>query len=409
MKATKIFLLGLFYLVVSGSCAPKGKPAAGGDRAAKTLAVDVTPVRVQPVQRALEIVGSFVGNKTVAVSSEVDGTVSRIFVDVGDSVKKGQSLAQVDDREFRLVVEQAKGMYQSTLSKLGFETLPSAPIRPEDTAGVKRSEAQLDWAGLDYDRAKALFDQAAISQAELDRARTAFDTARAGYDSAMDDSQSLIAQLDSQKAQVELARKRLSDATITSPMDGVVSKRLVEVGQYLSAMRGSAVVAEVVDFVPIKMQGLVPERFAPAVKIGQKVEVTVDSAPGRTFEGAISRLTPDLNPQSRSVIIEATFANADRALRPGAFADASIVLSTNDSAVVVPNKAVVAYAGLYKVFVIKDGKAEERRVIRGVTVPPDGIEIVTGVNPGEAVAVSSVNSLYNGLAVTVKPTPGKSS
>ncbi|MFN4182627.1 MAG: efflux RND transporter periplasmic adaptor subunit, partial [bacterium] len=204
----------------------------------------------------------------------------------------------------------------------------------------------------------------------------------------------------------DLGKKKLSDTVITSPLTGVVTKRMVEKGQYLSARMGGAPVMEIASIAPIKLIGSVPERYLPELKRGLPVRVQVQSLPHRIFEGKIRRIAPEVNPLTRAVQVETLFANEGYVIKPGSFAEGEIITSTRDEAVVVPLKAVISYAGVHKVFVIQEGKAIARAIVKGRAIG-DKVEVVEGVKEGEMVAVSGVNSLYDGAPVRIRPKEGE--
>jgi len=400
------WVIGTLFLLSLDACHRKEKgPVNSQEKPVAAIAVEVEPARIQRVQRKVDFVGSFVAENTLTVSSEVDGRVMKIFADVGDHVNRGQVLVSLDDTDYRLAVEQAEGQWKSTLSRLGFQNLPATPILPEETANAKRAKAQLDMAKADYERITALFEEGAVSRADLDRAKTALQVASETYQAVLDETRSLLALLQAQEAQLALARKKLDSTTIVSPIRGVVTKRRVEVGEYVSARMGGAPVMEVVNLSPVKLVSIIPERYLPDLRTGQRVEVRVASVPGRVFAGTVHRISPDVNPNNRTLRIEALFPNEDEAIKPGSFAEGEVITSTDDRAVVVPKKAVVSYAGIHRVFVIKEGKASARQIVVGRSLADD-IEVVSGVEEGEVVAVSGVNTLYDGAPVSIRQRDG---
>ena len=162
----------------------------------------------------------------------------------------------------------------------------------------------------------------------------------------------------------------------------------------------------------LKLQGDVPERFAPQIGVGRPVRVEVEAFPGQTFPGTVTRVSPTVDVESRSFGVEASVPNPKGVLKPGFFAKASILTGTEKNAPFVPEEAVASFAGIVKVYVIVDGKAEERRVKTGVR-QDSRVEILEGVKVGETLATSSLSQLATGTAVTIQsgsgngPAPGK--
>ena len=149
---------------------------------------------------------------------------------------------------------------------------------------------------------------------------------------------------------------------------------------------------------PLRLRVAVTERDAPSVRVGQSVRVRLEGDPA-THAGRVVRLSPSIQEQNRTLNVEAEVGNRDGKLRPGSFARAEIVVEADRTAILVPASTVVTFAGLEKVFVVKDGKAVEKRIRTGRR-SGDRVEILEGVAAGEAV-VTDPGSLVGGAPVTV--------
>jgi RND family efflux transporter MFP subunit len=190
----------------------------------------------------------------------------------------------------------------------------------------------------------------------------------------------------------------LQDTQVRSPLSGYVARRHVSVGEYVRA--GTPLFDLVADH-PLKLRGDVPERYAGDLAVGQKVQIRVDAYPDNPFRGELTRVSPTANRENRSITVEAVVDNADRRLKPGFFANAGIVTRSDTEAMVVPETAVLNFAGVTKVFVVKDHVAYERRVRAGTRDDQGLVEILEGVNPAEEVATSGLAKLANGTKVSV--------
>ena len=131
---------------------------------------------------------------------------------------------------------------------------------------------------------------------------------------------------------------------------------------------------------PLKLRGDVPERYAADLAVGQKVQIRVDAYPDTAFRGTLTRISPTANRENRSITVEAVVENADRRLKPGFFANAGIVTRSDTEALVVPETAVLNFAGVTKLFVIREGIAYERCASARATIRL--VEIIQGVNSG---------------------------
>jgi membrane fusion protein (multidrug efflux system) len=152
---------------------------------------------------------------------------------------------------------------------------------------------------------------------------------------------------------------------------------------------------------PLKLRVDIPETAANNVRVGGTVEFTVDSHPGRTFEGKISRQAPSVDQQSRTLKVEAIVSNPDGTLKPGSFARVRIKSDRREVALVAPRAALFTFAGLEKVFVIENGRVAERIVRSGLQMQ-DVVEIIEGVKEGDLVATSNLGNLQHGREVTVR-------
>jgi membrane fusion protein (multidrug efflux system) len=178
----------------------------------------------------------------------------------------------------------------------------------------------------------------------------------------------------------------------------VVGQRLVSVGAYVA--RGTKV-ASVMRTNPLRVNLTVPEQYSTEVAIGRPVSLEVDAAPGKTFEGQVRYVSPALQSDSRTLIVEALVANDSGVLKPGSFATARIEQGSERPGVLVPKAAVRTVSGTSRVYVISGERTEERIVTVGQSVD-DLVEITTGLKAGENVATSNVEKLSDGSRVTTQ-------
>ena len=204
-------------------------------------------------------------------------------------------------------------------------------------------------------------DQMRIAEAQVDSDRAALRVAEA--------------EVARREPTLGIARKRLGDTTIRAPFAGVIAKRLVNAGEYV---KENTRVFNLVALDPLKYTGTVPERFAPDLKIGQRIELTVEAYPGRSFAGQVTRVSPAVEVQTRSLALEGRVGNGDGRLRPGLLRQGPrLRRRRTPSAAFVPAEAVVYFVGISKVFVVADGKVEER-LIKGGARQGAWVEIAEG-------------------------------
>jgi membrane fusion protein (multidrug efflux system) len=343
--------LVLPIVALLAGCARAGnREAVAADATAASVPVTVARVNVRPSSRLVNFVGTLYGKEEVTLSSQVEGQIKSIAVDLGDQVQAGQVLAQIDDDQWQ--------------------------------ARLREAEATLAKAQADEARGRQLRDGHVISPQEYETMKTHAQVVQ---------------------AQRDMLTVTLRHTRVESPITGAVAKRFVSAGEYVHA--GSQLFSLVTED-PLKLRGDVPERFAHELNVGQTVNVKVDAYPDTVFTGRLARTSPASNPENRSVAVEAIIENHDRQLKPGFFANAAVVTRTDDRALMVPQEALVTFAGVTKLFVIVDGTARERQVQTGTRGSGGLVEIVEGVQPDEVVATSGLSKLGNGVAVTVREAGG---
>jgi RND family efflux transporter MFP subunit len=256
-----------------------------------------------------------------------------------------------------------------------------------------------DIARTIYDQRKAQRDQ---FRAQLDESRStaavavsAIRTAQAQVDTALAGVRTAQSAADAAQTQIATAQKAISDAVVYAPLSGYVSERIADVGEFATT---NSKIATILRTSVLRLRIDVPEQSIGQVSVGQGVSIQTSAYPDRKFGGTIVRTSPNLNATSRTLIVEAEVENVGGVLKPGQFATVRITQSTPKPTVMIPTSAVKVEGETNKVFVIKDGRAEERTVKLGV-LENDLIEVQQGVQENESVATSNVGQIYDGVAV----------
>lgn len=226
----------------------------------------------------LSLTGEFVSPVRSELVMRLPGRVAKVLADEGQAVRHGQPLLELETEYLQIDLRRAE-------------------------AELARASAASAEAQRDLERKRALLAKGSVSQAVHDRTLATAEQAAAGVAAA--------------QAALDLARQRLADAVLLSPLDGVVAERRTDVGERL----GDGSVAFVVEqTAPLKLRFRVPERYLTAVRAGQPVEARVDPYPGQAFGGHVALVGGTLDPATRTFLVEAEFANRDGRLRPGLFA-----------------------------------------------------------------------------------------
>lgn len=400
MSVRSFIVLVLVALGVSGC---RGElPAAAQDRP-KAQAPPVREVRVVPageraLPRTVTATGTLAAEDQVTLGAKVAGRVERIDVDLGTRVRRGQPIAQLDQTDFKLRVEQAEAALQQARARLGLSPAGAEEaIEVEKTSIVRQARAVLDEARLTRDRSVKLLEQQLIARAQLDTAEANLQVAEGRYQDAIEEVRNRQAVLAQRRSELQLARQQLVDTVVLAPVDGAVSQRQTSRGEYLAA---GAPMATLVRVHPLRLRVAVPEREAASLRAGQLVRLTIDGDP-TVHTGRVVRLAPIVQELNRTLTVEAEVPNERGALRAGAFARAEIVTDAAQPIVTVPTSALVVFAGVEKVLVVRGGKTAEVRVQTGRRLGEE-VEIVEGLKRGEAV-VDRPGSLTGGQAVSVTP------
>src|SRR5262249_17442403 len=199
------------------------------------------------------------------------------------------------------------------------------------------------------------------------------------------------------RAQLELARKQLSDTTVRAPFKGAITRRQASLGEYLAT---NAPVVSLVRSHPLRLRLEVPERLAAKVRAGQRVDLRVEGVSLKRT-GVVVRLSPSIEAQNRSLLVEAEIPNQDGKLRAGSFAEGSIRVNPDARGIAIPARAVLSYAGVDRVFVVENGAAGERVIQTGRRIGEERVEISTGLRAGDVVVVDGADRLSKGQKVQV--------
>src|SRR5262245_6259629 len=369
----------------------------------ETAAARPVPVRVllvdqKQIRRNVESVGSLFAYEEVTVSSEVEGRVDQVLVDVGDHVSTGQTIVKVVPTELQLTLDQQRATLQQARARLGLSEDGEDLKDVRAAAEVKKAAADLADAEQKYLRAKTLYEQGLLPKQNFDEAESRYNAAKAAYDLSVQTVQNMRAQLAQSRAATALAQKKVSDSIIRAPFAGQIKERSVTQGQYLKVQTPVMVI---VNIDPMRVRLKVPEKMAAWVKTGQQVTVSVEAYPDRTFTGKISRINPSVEQQTRAFEVEALIENNQSLLKPGFFVKATIPSSFVVDALFVPQDALLYTYGVYKVFVLEGNTLKEREVKIGERSGEE-VEIVEGLAQGERLALAAKGKeLKDGAAVEV--------
>jgi membrane fusion protein (multidrug efflux system) len=335
-------------------------PANQGERGPGTaIVVTVAPARAVQWEKRLLLVGTLLPNQEARLAAEVEGRIAKTHVEVGAAVKAGQELAQID-----------------SVSYQGMVNLHSA--------NLNKAQVRADNETTNIERLGKLRESGAVSST--------------AYDEAIALQKSALAEVAAARAQLGAASTALNRSALRAPFDGSISGRLVTEGDFAQV---GTVMFNIVDDSTLRFRGEVPERDASRVKPGQLVRIRVDAWPDKTFEGTIAWVNPAVNPETRSVSVEAQVENRDRALKSHFFARGEIITDPAADMLVVPANAVASSVGVDRVYVVAEGKALPREVRLGERRGEEQ-SVLDGLKVGEAVIVTGLSKVQPGSPVNVR-------
>jgi membrane fusion protein (multidrug efflux system) len=310
-------------------------------------------VREEKWQGTITAIGSVMAVQGVTVTPEIPGIISEASFESGAVVSQGDLLVRLDTS-----LEEAQ---------------------------LRALQAQVELAQLNLTRERTLRSQNMVSQAELDAAE---------------------ATLKQNQGNADAIRATIQKKTIRAPFAGRLGIRLVNLGQYIDT--GKPIVS-LQSLTPIYADFSLPQQELARLKTGMRVRVTTDAYPERRFDGTLTAINPDLDQSTRSVGLQATFANADQLLRPGMFARVEVLLPEEQPVLVIPATSVLSAPYGDSVYVIesKPGKdnakpelAVRQQFIRTGHTRGDFVSVESGLKVGERIVSAGIFKLRNGMAVT---------
>jgi RND family efflux transporter MFP subunit len=344
--------------LLAAACAKPADPTAA-QAGRPPVAVETARAATSDIAQAVEVVGALSARSEADVKSEYSGTVAEVYVTQWVQVRKGTPLARLDTREAGAAVQLAR-------------------------AAVLQAEVAVQRSARELERTAKLHESGVATPQALDEARTAGEAARA---------QSAAA-----RAQLELAETKLAKAVIRAPIDGVISKRTANVGDYVENMGNPPAMFRIVDARTLELVASIPSARIAELKVGQDLLFTSDALPAEEFHGQVSFVNPVADEASRTVKVKVEVSNPTGALKPGLFVRGRIFTGNRSGVVVLPRSALVTWdtaARTADVFVVEGGLARRRSVQTGA-LAGESVEVAGGVQAGDEVVTRGGFNLRDG-------------
>lgn len=354
----RIWLLLLLTLICCWL--PLEAKGAGADRGKWAKPVKVVPATKQEVEYPVTSTGTLLAEADTDVSSEVDGIISEIHFEEGQEVKAGELLITLKDEEYKLKVEEAEAkLQQATANNYFAERL--------------------------FERMEKLYNEGVVSLQDFDDQRLKLKQAEASVEAA--------------RATLSLARKDLRDTKIFAPYSGIISKKYVDVGEYIK--EGDTKLLNIVKIDPLKVEFSVPEKYLSIVEEGETVTVGVEAYPRTIFKGEIYYINPKVVPETRRFQCYARIGNEERKLKPGLFATVKVEVGKNYS-IVIPEEAIISEEGLSYCFLVEGQRTKKVLIKPGIKLEGGMQEVLEGVREGSLVIIRGQYVLLEGDKVEVE-------
>lgn len=383
MKSKKLlaFLIVLLFIVSFAGLiafrahekALKQKVSAQEERA---IPVEAFRVAQTKMKAAIALTGTISAYEDVAVFPRISGSkVIKIYKEVGDFVKSGETLAELDTE---MIEAQLKQAYASKASA---------------SAAIRQAEIQVSTIKKDYERIKKLYEEEVVPRQQLDQIEGQYLAAQAALDMAkkkLEEVEALIKQLELTKSYHQ----------ILAPTSGVISERKIEVGEIVSV---SSPVFKINSISKVKVKGSIPENYVHGVKPGMEAEVLVDAYPDKKFLGKVRLVSPTVDPKTRTAEIEIEIENKDFLLKPGMFTRVRIDMGERE-VLFIPQQALKRFegTGTYYVFVVDENRRARIKEIVIGDRSEDKIEVVRGLSLNELVVLTLTSGVKEGALLEVK-------
>lgn len=317
----------------------------------------------------------------ITIYPRTSGYVKRWLFDIGDEVKEGELLIEIDTPEIKAQLQQS----EAALS--------------ESQATLERARATAHLAGITTNRLRGLIGKKSISQQELDDSENNLAVALANI-------QLSEATIEANKANVQHMRELLSFSLIYSPFAGTVTARNVDTGKLVTAGNGEGqALFQLARTAPVRIFVNVPQFYAPGVTKGMKAQIVSREMPGRVFEGTVTRTARAIDPLTRTLLTEIQVPNEDHALLTGSYVQARMDVESLSPPFLIPSAALVFNAAGTQVAIVG---ADQKIQLRPVDVVGDfgaDIGIATGITLNDEVVINPGDRVSDGLAVEVQQSP----
>ena len=402
-SSVEVIIMNRQYILVSVAIALLAV-GCGKQHAAKTTAsvapvpnITITKVGRSSVAQTYEATGTVNAKTTTQVSSNLLGRINSITVSEGDTVRKGQTLVEIDGREAQAQVEKAQaGLKEAQASLVELDNSTAAA-----NAAVRTAEANKHLADVTFSRYKELYQRRSVSGQEHDEALSKANAAASELERAKANLQAVVSKRAQIKARIEQAKAEIANSRvyasysrIVSPVSGVIVKKFVESGATASP---GVPLLSIEDNSHYRLEAAVAESYSKLVHLGDRVNVRIDAVGTGDLPGIVAEVLPISDAGSRSYTVWIDLP-ANTLLRTGQYGVAQFLLAQKES-ITIPQAAIVQRGQLTGIYVVGPDGTVRFRIITTGKATGDIVEVLSGVNEGDDVASSPTGQLIDGAKV----------
>lgn len=391
------------------ACSPKAATTKG--KINRAVPVVTTTVHNGLVGGSSALTGQISTSLQTKVVSKLSGKVAQVFVQTGDWVNAGDPLVQIDTTDLSAQLQQQKAALQVAQAQLAKAKNDAKNSDAQSNISLQQAKTALDASQAKYNRVLSLFNAGAETQQDVDNAKQDLTTNQEKYNSALQAYNAVNAggnplnqdsvkvsesQVEQAQANMAVLENQISEATVTSPVSGIVASRDVEVGGFAGSQSS---VATIVQTNPVKVNLNVSESMISQVKVGQAVKVVVQDDKNKALDAKISRISPVLDNNAKSYPVEVDLNNPGGTLKPGMVAQVTITGLPTHKGILIPAGSLVETPDGPKVYTVQNNIAHQHLIKLG-QIGTDQVEVLSGINEGDVLVTAGQELLAEGTQVT---------
>lgn len=406
----KNLIIGVILILIITGCASilgKNKKVEGKQDVKN---VKVEKVAIGSISTEVEYASKLNPVQEVTIFPKTGGKVSSLNVDIGDKVTAGQVLFTLDTAEVQAQLQSQQAALAASNANLARTS--DSGLQQQITASeqaVEKSQLVYNDAQSNYDKMQKLYAAGAISKQELDNAKLRYDNSSVDLKAAQDNlnllieksgpqsTQAAAAQVAQAQAGVNAVQVQLNNASVTSPIAGVVSAKDVKVGQLAGGQSGSVTIIDSSNFIA---DVNVPDKVVGKIQVGQSVQVSISALDNKKVTGVIDKISPNSNSKDNSYTVKVKIDNSTGELKAGMFARVSLPSEKKDNILTVPNEALKMENNVNYLYVADNGKVKKVSVDIGIS-NEKVTEITGNIKEGTSVIVEGQNLLSNGDKISI--------